>query len=130
MFYPPLMTISPQMYSSLSDVNVTEIFISLRCVKIIERKGADVMVTRDCLSNVETFRTDVPADKYDGCRTAAKDVQLGQYTFNTVKEIDTERNYYDNVTWCFCNFDHWCNSGDRIKVGFIFPLALILYLIA
>jgi len=27
-----------------------------KCVKVIERKGAEVLVTRDCLSNLEGFR--------------------------------------------------------------------------
>ncbi|XP_059078992.1 uncharacterized protein LOC131877370 [Tigriopus californicus] len=83
-----------------------------RCVKLIERKGSNVVVTRDCLSNLEGFRTDIPADKYEGCRAKSKDVKLGQYTFNRIKELDTKRNFYDNTTWCFCDFDHWCNASN------------------
>lgn len=99
-----------------------------KCVKVIERKGADVLVTRDCLSNLEDFRTDIPADKYEGCRSQAKDVKLGQYVFNRIEELDVYRTYYDNTTFCFCDFDHWCNGGLTVggSVGVLGLLATVV----
>merc|ERR1719225_232984 len=35
-----------------------------KCVKVIERKGAEVLVTRDCLSNLEGFRCSLAS--FDG----------------------------------------------------------------
>ncbi|XP_059484166.1 uncharacterized protein LOC132201744 [Neocloeon triangulifer] len=81
------------------------------CVKIIERKGATEMITRDCLSTVKSFRTDVPADHYEGCRPAAKDVKLAHYVNNSINELDIRRDHFDQTTWCFCYFDWWCNSA-------------------
>lgn len=102
-----------------------------KCVKIVERKGADVVITRNCLSQVEYSRHDVPADKYEGCRPAAKDIQLAHYVNNSIKQLDVARDYYDEVTWCFCQFDHFCNSGfSLIKpgIGFLSSLGVLVFL--
>lgn len=82
------------------------------CVKVIERKGATEMVTRDCLSTIRaTGRTDIPADPYEGCRGAALDPHLANYVNNSIKEYDIHRNHYDDVTFCFCFFDYRCNGA-------------------
>ncbi|XP_046978941.1 uncharacterized protein LOC124544435 [Vanessa cardui] len=82
------------------------------CVKLIERKGAKEIITRDCLSNFKAFRTDIPADTYEGCRQAAKDVNLANFVNNTVKELDIKRDWYDETIWCFCFLDHRCNDAS------------------
>uniref|UniRef100_A0A1B0AEH0 Uncharacterized protein n=1 Tax=Glossina pallidipes TaxID=7398 RepID=A0A1B0AEH0_GLOPL len=86
------------------------------CMKVIERRGAKEIITRDCLSSL-SFRTDVPADKYEGCRPAANDVHLADYVNHTTKEHDVKRNYYSNVTFCFCFLDHRCNKSGRFLKG-------------
>jgi len=97
-----------------------------KCVKVIERKGAEVVVTRDCLSTLEAFRTDIPADKYEGCRASAADVKLGQYVFNRIEELDVYRTHYTNTTFCFCDFDHWCNSVSAVTpLGCLLTLAVV-----
>lgn len=88
-----------------------------KCVKIIERKGAETIITRECLSSVRSFRTDIPADHYEGCRPAAKDVELGHYVNNSIQQLDIHRDYYDEVTWCFCYFDDRCNSAEHPGVS-------------
>jgi len=85
-----------------------------KCVKIIEKKGVDTLITRDCLSSIEGIRRDIPSDRYEGCRSAATDVKLGHYVFNDIHELNIKRNYFDNTTFCFCDFDYWCNDGRSI----------------
>ena len=87
------------------------------------------MVTRDCLSNLEAFRTDIPADKYEGCRPASKDVKLGQHVYNKIEELDVYRNHYDNTTFCFCDFDHWCNGSPSSLSGIWSLLGLAIVLV-
>ncbi|XP_075162098.1 QVR superfamily protein crim [Haematobia irritans] len=83
------------------------------CVKITERRGAQETITRDCLSSL-SFRTDIPADKYEGCYPAAKDVRLAHYVNHTIKEHDVKREYFTDVKFCFCFLDHRCNSADML----------------
>ena len=89
-----------------------------KCVKVIEKKGAEVMVTRDCLSNLEAFRTDIPADKYEGCRPGAKDIKLGQYVFNRIKVRCTIRILkYPKIPslWCCCR--SWTSTGLTTRMS-------------
>jgi len=79
--------------------------------------SAETIITRECLSSVRSFRTDIPADHYEGCRPAAKDVRLGHYVNNSIRQLDIHRDYYDEVTWCFCYFDHRCNNAEVTTVS-------------
>lgn len=100
------------------------------CVKLIERKGAREVITRDCLSNFKAFRTDIPADTYEGCRPAVKDVNLANFVNNTVKELDIKRDWYDQTIWCFCFLDHRCNdaSGKSYSIVMLALTSLFLLL--
>ncbi|RWS30204.1 hypothetical protein B4U80_06350, partial [Leptotrombidium deliense] len=99
-----------------------------KCVKIIEKKGVDVQVTRGCLSEIINDRRDVPADTYEGCRPAAAQPKVGVYVENHVKELDIKRQYWDEITYCFCEFDEWCNSSVSIKCDkLLLILSFVLY---
>ncbi|GAB0097023.1 Protein quiver [Sergentomyia squamirostris] len=87
------------------------------CMKVIERKGASETVIRDCFSSLRAYRTDIPADRYEGCRTAAHDVRLGHYVNNSIKQLDVHREHFDSTTFCFCFLDHRCNSSPYIGVS-------------
>jgi hypothetical protein len=87
---------------------------------------AETIITRECLSSLRSFRTDIPADHYEGCRPAAKDWQLGHYVNNSIHQLDIHRDYYDEVTWCFCYFDHRCNGAGNVPIS----LSLIALAIA
>lgn len=78
---------------------------------------ASVTITRDCLSTLNSgYRTDLPADRYEGCRPAARDVRLAHYVFNnTIKELDIKRDHYDSTMFCYCFLDHRCNGSSTIK---------------
>jgi len=102
-----------------------------KCVKIVERKGADVLITRDCLSNLEGYRRDIPADRFEGCRPAANDVKLSHYTFPEIKELDIKRNYFEESTYCFCDFDYFCNKAHKLMKLYwpvLFTTALLIIL--
>lgn len=84
------------------------------CVKVTERKGASVTITRDCLSSFRGFRTDLPADRYEGCRKAALDPRLGHYVNNSITQLDIHRDHFDSTEFCYCFLDHRCNGTNSI----------------
>ena len=97
------------------------------CVKILETKDADVVITRTCLSSIKGLRKDIPADHYEGCRPAAKHTILGNYVNNSIKELDIYRNHYDSTTFCFCFLDHWCNAASTELPSLFLMLFSLLF---
>ncbi|XP_054721457.1 uncharacterized protein LOC129231223 isoform X1 [Uloborus diversus] len=101
-----------------------------KCVKVIERKGVDKFITRDCLSNLESQKKDIPADRYDGCRKAAEQPKLAVYVENHISQLEIKNVHYDEVTYCFCEYDQWCNDGYKLKSGVACFILEALFLIA
>ncbi|KAK8770025.1 hypothetical protein V5799_013510 [Amblyomma americanum] len=91
---------------------------------------AEVLYTRDCLSNLEAYRHDIPADTYEGCRPAAESPKLAVYVDNNIKELELKRDYYTSVDYCFCEFYYWCNSAHSTvpTMAILLPLAITLLL--
>ncbi|XP_054154379.1 uncharacterized protein LOC128952931 [Oppia nitens] len=98
-----------------------------KCVKIIDQKGSDLLVTRDCLSNIIPYRRDIPADRFEGCRPAATQPKLAVFVENSVDQLDLKKDYFDKTTYCFCEFDEWCNHSTRCQAsGLLLVLTIAL----
>lgn len=78
---------------------------------------ASEFITRDCLSALVPYRTDIPADKYEGCRPATYDPKLANYVNNSIKEINVKRDYFDSTLFCFCFLDHRCNGSNNLSIS-------------
>jgi hypothetical protein len=39
-----------------------------------------------------------------------------------------EREYFENTTYCFCDFDHWCNSAPHTATSHLFVMGLVAVL--
>lgn len=52
---------------------------------------ANKFITRDCLSNLESQRKDIPADRYDGCRKAAAHPKLAVYVENHISQLEIKK---------------------------------------
>lgn len=87
---------------------------------------ASTTIVRDCLSTLNSgFRTDLPADRYEGCRPASKDVRLAHYVFNnTIKELDIRRDHFDSTEFCYCFLDHRCNGATSMQTMSITSMAI------
>lgn len=80
---------------------------------------ASQIITRDCLSSLVPYRTDIPADKYEGCRHGTVDPKLANYVNNSIKEINVRRDFYDQTTFCFCFLDHRCNGSSTLTASIL-----------
>lgn len=76
------------------------------------------------------YRTDIPADKYEGCREGRYDPKLANYVNNSIKEINVKRDYFSSTTFCFCFLDHRCNGSSTLSHSMILLISapLIIFL--
>lgn len=91
---------------------------------------ASEIITRDCLSALVPYRTDIPADKYEGCRHGTFDPKLANYVNNSIKQINVKRDFFDSTTFCFCFLDHRCNSSSAISSSLILLVAAPLLILS
>ncbi|XP_015791939.1 uncharacterized protein LOC107368596 [Tetranychus urticae] len=100
------------------------------CVKVIERRDGEALITRDCLSNLIGIKTNIPGDTFEGCRPAAPQKKLANYVENSVIQFDLQRKHWTNTTYCFCQLEHWCNSSSSmIPTILLIPISLAFYLL-
>jgi len=87
MFIASIQYFNVKSFCSFNDLFVpdTTLLTSILCPL------AETIITRECLSSLRAVRTDIPADHYEGCRPAAKDVRLAHYVNNSIKELDIKR---------------------------------------
>lgn len=116
------------------EVRILLLILQKKTIKnLIQFKSkAEVRVTRDCLSNLMPVRDDIPADKFEGCRPAAPNPKRAVFVDNAMSELDLKNDYFTNITYCFCEFDQWCNGSRAIQANFttifaIFIVLIILY---
>lgn len=91
---------------------------------------ADTRVIRDCLSGVMPHRDDVPADHFEGCRPASSMPNQAVYVDNAISELSIRADADLNVTYCFCEFDQWCNGVGPLRPTWALWLLLAVPLVS
>lgn len=75
------------------------------------------------------IRDDIPADKFEGCRPASQNPKRAVFIDNAMTELDLKNDYFTNITYCFCEFDQWCNGSGTVQSNFTTILAIFFLLL-